>query len=118
MQIARSHQMTPIVPHSNESRRFQEDSNVSRHYDPRFTKPNKNRYLAVISKKTDSIASDLSRQLSSATGTTVLKQTEYRPLGHIGLYARRFIRCVPLTATHCRLRLAWSREHALGTLQQ
>ncbi|GFX22111.1 retrovirus-related Pol polyprotein from transposon opus [Trichonephila clavipes] len=26
--------------------------------------------------------------------------------------------CVPLTATHCRLRLTWSREHALWTPQQ
>ncbi|KFM57590.1 Transposable element Tcb1 transposase, partial [Stegodyphus mimosarum] len=30
----------------------------------------------------------------------------------------RPVRCVPLTATHCRLRLAWSREHALLTPQQ
>ncbi|GFX14232.1 transposable element Tcb1 transposase [Trichonephila clavipes] len=53
-----------------------------------------------------------------ATGTTVSKQTMYRRLGHIGLYARRSVRCVPLTATHCRLRLTWSREHALWTPQQ
>ncbi|GFU64878.1 transposable element Tcb1 transposase [Trichonephila clavipes] len=65
-----------------------------------------------------SIASDLSRQLSSATGTTVSRQTVYRRLGHIGLYARRPGRCVPLTATHCRLRLTWSREHALWAPQQ
>ncbi|GFY28042.1 HTH_Tnp_Tc3_2 domain-containing protein [Trichonephila clavipes] len=65
-----------------------------------------------------STASDLSRQLSSATGTTVSRQTVYRRLGHIGLYARRPVRCVPLTATHCRLRLTWSREHALWTPQQ
>ncbi|GFX00205.1 transposable element Tcb2 transposase [Trichonephila clavipes] len=63
-------------------------------------------------------ASDLSRQLSSATGTTVSRKTVYRRLGHIGLYARRLVRCVPLTATHCRLRLTWSREHALWTPQQ
>ncbi|GFY31216.1 transposable element Tcb1 transposase [Trichonephila clavipes] len=65
-----------------------------------------------------STASDLSRQLSSATGTTVSRQTVYRRLGHIGLYARSPVRCVPLTATHCRLRLTWSREHALWTPQQ
>ncbi|GFX57225.1 transposable element Tcb1 transposase [Trichonephila clavipes] len=65
-----------------------------------------------------STASDLSRQLSSAIGTTVSRQTEYRRLGHISLYARRPVRCVPLTATHCRLRLTWSREHALWTPQQ
>ncbi|GFX10392.1 transposable element Tcb2 transposase [Trichonephila clavipes] len=76
-------------------------------------------YLAVTAKRNRrSTASDLSRQLSSATGTTVSRQTVYRRLGHIGLYARRPVRCVPLTATHCRLRLTWSREHALWTPQQ
>ncbi|GFU42581.1 HTH_Tnp_Tc3_2 domain-containing protein [Trichonephila clavipes] len=50
------------------------------------------------------------RPVSSATGTTVSKQTVYRRLGHIGLYARRPVRCVPLTVTHCRLRLTWSIE--------
>ncbi|GFS74562.1 transposable element Tcb1 transposase [Trichonephila clavipes] len=76
-------------------------------------------HLAVTTKRNRrSTASDLSRQLSSATGTTVSRQTVYRSLGHIGLYARRPNRSVPLTATHCRLRLIWSREHALGTPQQ
>ncbi|GFW19072.1 transposable element Tcb1 transposase [Trichonephila clavipes] len=65
-----------------------------------------------------STASDLSRQLSSANGTTVSRQTVHRHLGHIGLYARRPVRCVPFTATLCRLRLTWSREHALWTPQQ
>ncbi|GFU93779.1 transposable element Tcb1 transposase [Trichonephila clavipes] len=65
-----------------------------------------------------STASDLSRQLSSATGTIVSRQTVYRRLGHIGLYARRPVRCVPITTTHCRLRLTWSREPALWTPQQ
>ncbi|GFX45346.1 transposable element Tcb1 transposase [Trichonephila clavipes] len=63
-------------------------------------------------------ASDLSRHLSSSTGTTVLRQTVYRRLGHIGLYARRPVRCVQLTATHCHLRFTWNREHALWTPQQ
>ncbi|GFX24468.1 transposable element Tcb1 transposase [Trichonephila clavipes] len=86
---------------------------------PRVTTPNEDRYLAVTAKRTRrSTASDLSRQLSSATGTTVSRQTVYRRLGHIGLYAHRPVRCVPLTATHCRLRFTWSREHALWTPQQ
>ncbi|GFU03337.1 transposable element Tcb1 transposase [Trichonephila clavipes] len=76
-------------------------------------------YLAVTANRNRrSTALDLSRQLSSATGTTVSRQTVYRRLGHIGLYARRPARCVPLTATHCRLRLTWSREQALWTPQQ
>ncbi|GFW21726.1 HTH_Tnp_Tc3_2 domain-containing protein [Trichonephila clavipes] len=75
--------------------------------------------LEVTAKRNRrSTASDLSRQLSSVTGTTVSRQTVYRRLGHIGLYARRPVRCVPHTATHCLLRLTWSREHALWTPQQ
>ncbi|GFU24849.1 transposable element Tcb1 transposase [Trichonephila clavipes] len=71
--------------------------------------------MMVINRR--STASDLSRQLSPATGTTFSRQTVYRRLGHIGLYARRPVRCVPVTATHCRLRLTWSRENALWTPQ-
>ncbi|GFW24187.1 HTH_Tnp_Tc3_2 domain-containing protein [Trichonephila clavipes] len=102
--------------------RFQDDGNVSRCYStglPRVTMPNGDRYLAVTAKRNRrSTASDLSCQLSSATSTTVSRQTVYRCLGHIGLYARRPVRCVPLTSTHFCLRLTWSREHALWTLQQ
>ncbi|GFU48769.1 transposable element Tcb1 transposase [Trichonephila clavipes] len=43
-----------------------------------------------------STASALSRQLSPATSMTVSRQTVYRRLGHIGLCARRPVRCVPL----------------------
>ncbi|GFX82688.1 transposable element Tcb1 transposase [Trichonephila clavipes] len=75
--------------------------------------------LAVTAKRNRrSTASELSRQLSSATSTTVSRRTVYRRLGHIGLYACKPVRCVPLTATHCRLRLTWSGENALWTPQQ
>ncbi|GFX13193.1 HTH_Tnp_Tc3_2 domain-containing protein [Trichonephila clavipes] len=53
-----------------------------------------------------------------ATGTTVSRQTVYRRLGNIGLYALTPVRCVPLTTTHCRLRLTWNREHVLWAPQQ
>ncbi|GFU82645.1 transposable element Tcb1 transposase [Trichonephila clavipes] len=102
--------------------RFQDDGNVSRCYStghPRVTTPNEDRYLAVSAKRNRRITtSDLSRQLSSATGMTVSRQTMYRRLGYIVLYARRPFRCYSLTATHCRLRLKWSKEHALWTPQQ
>ncbi|GFX00212.1 transposable element Tcb1 transposase [Trichonephila clavipes] len=103
-------------------KRFQDDGNVSRCYStghPRVTTLNEDWYLAVTAKRNrQSTSSDLSRQLSSATGATVSRKTVYRRLGHIGLYARSPVRCVLLTATHCRLRLTWSREHALWTPQQ
>ncbi|GFY16277.1 transposable element Tcb1 transposase [Trichonephila clavipes] len=102
--------------------RFQDEGNVSRCYStgsPRVSTPNKDRYLAVTATRNRrNTASDLSRQLSSATDTIVSRQTMYRHLRHIGPYAIRPVRCVPLTATHCRLRLTWSREHALWTPQQ
>ncbi|GFW56629.1 transposable element Tcb2 transposase [Trichonephila clavipes] len=106
--------------------RSHDNGNVSRCYStgrPRVTVPNEVRYIyiymAVTAKRNrPSTASNLPRQLSSATGTTVSRQTVYSCLVHIGLYARRPVRCVSLTATHCRLRLAWSREHALWTPQQ
>ncbi|GFW70178.1 transposable element Tcb2 transposase [Trichonephila clavipes] len=78
--------------------RFQDDGNVSRCYST--GRP------------------ELQRRMRTATGTTVSRQTVYRRLGHIGLYTRRPVRCVPLTATHCCLRLTCSREHALWTPQQ
>ncbi|GFU28773.1 HTH_Tnp_Tc3_2 domain-containing protein [Trichonephila clavipes] len=76
-------------------KRFQDDGNVSRCYNtghPRVTTPNEDRYiyLAVTAKgNRQSTASNLSRQLSSATGTTVSRQTVYKRLLYdIGLYAR------------------------------
>ncbi|GFX48837.1 transposable element Tcb1 transposase [Trichonephila clavipes] len=102
--------------------RFQDDGNVSRCYSTgclRVTTPNEDRYiyLAVTAKRNiQSTASDHSRQLSSATGTIVSRQVVV--LWHMGLYAHRPVRYVPLTATHCHLRLTSSREHALWTPQQ
>ncbi|GFX12571.1 transposable element Tcb1 transposase [Trichonephila clavipes] len=78
---------------------------------------NEDRYLAVTTKR-NRRCTDMSHQLSSTPGTTVSKQTVYRRLGHIGVYARSPVRCVPLTATHCRLRFTWSRDYALWTPQQ
>ncbi|GFX03147.1 transposable element Tcb2 transposase [Trichonephila clavipes] len=73
------------IAHSAISRlwqRFQDDGNVSICYSTghlRVTTPNEDRYLAVSAKrKRRSTASDLSRQLSSGTGTTVSRQTVYR----------------------------------------
>ncbi|GFW46847.1 HTH_Tnp_Tc3_2 domain-containing protein [Trichonephila clavipes] len=80
--------------------RFQDCGNVSRCYNtghPRVITPNEDRYIylaVTVKRNRRSTASDLSRQLSSATGTTVSRQTVYRRLGHIGLYARRPVRCV------------------------
>ncbi|GFW55074.1 HTH_Tnp_Tc3_2 domain-containing protein [Trichonephila clavipes] len=117
--------------------RFQDDDNVSRCYStgrPRVKTPNEDRFLTVAAKRNrQSTASDLSHQLSSATGTTVSKQTVNRRLGHIGLYqgwadfsrvraTSNFFQACPMCSTYrnslYRLQLTWSREHALWTPQQ
>ncbi|GFU71523.1 transposable element Tcb1 transposase [Trichonephila clavipes] len=62
--------------------RCQDDGNVSRCYStgrPRVTTPNEDWYSAVTAKRNRrSTASDLSRQLSSAIGTTVSRQGTLR----------------------------------------
>ncbi|GFX96635.1 transposable element Tcb1 transposase [Trichonephila clavipes] len=87
---------------------FQDDGNVSRCYStylPRVTTPNENRYIFgsyCQKKQTEhSIRPVLSALVSYRYDN--FKAKVYRRLGHIGLYARRPVRCVPLTATHCRL---------------
>ncbi|GFU25470.1 transposable element Tcb1 transposase [Trichonephila clavipes] len=74
--------------------------------------------MMLLPKETDGAQHQTCIVSSSATGTTVPRQTVYRRLGQNGLHARRPVTCVPFTATHCRLRLTWSREHALWTPQQ
>ncbi|GFS86297.1 HTH_Tnp_Tc3_2 domain-containing protein [Trichonephila clavipes] len=85
----RQHPKQRRSPKTGVWQRFQGDGNVSRCYStghPRVTTPNEDRYLAVTAKRNRrGTASDLYRQLSSATGTTVSRQTVYRRLGHIGL---------------------------------
>ncbi|GFW67066.1 HTH_Tnp_Tc3_2 domain-containing protein [Trichonephila clavipes] len=115
---------------------------------PRISKLNEDRYLAVTAKRNrrsisyryDSFKADrvltlrtlwsisgMANQWHDGTrhnilGTLPIKKKKW----HVdpkrftipGLYARRPVRCVPLTATPCHLRLTWSREHALWTPQQ
>ncbi|GFY09763.1 transposable element Tcb1 transposase [Trichonephila clavipes] len=80
---------------------------------PLVTMPNEDWCSAISAKLSRwSTASDLS-VVSAAMGTTISRQTMYKHLGHIGLYARRPVRCVQLMATHCHQQLAWSRKHAI-----
>ncbi|GFS77997.1 hypothetical protein TNCV_2028541 [Trichonephila clavipes] len=78
--------MTPIVCHNDESARGGHVRNTGKGI------------TVKINRR--STASDLSRQLSSTTGTTVSRQTVYIRLVKIGLYARRPVRCVPFAAIH------------------
>ncbi|GFX58979.1 transposable element Tcb1 transposase [Trichonephila clavipes] len=94
--------------------RFQDDGNVIRCYGagrPRVTTPNEDWYLGV----------------TATTCTIVSRQTVYRRLGHSGLYARRPVRCVPLTSrfslqSDSRRTLIWrapgTRYHQKNTIER
>ncbi|GFX12329.1 HTH_Tnp_Tc3_2 domain-containing protein [Trichonephila clavipes] len=127
MQITGSHQMTPIVRHKDESLEVsvefgltQNVISVSRRYStgrPQVTTLNVDRYFTDTAKRNRWITiSDMSCQPFSATGMAVSRQTVYIRLGQIGRYARRRVRCVPLTASHYRLRIppVWVGQNAHG----
>ncbi|GFX41009.1 transposable element Tcb2 transposase [Trichonephila clavipes] len=61
---------------------------------------------------------EVSEELGIAQSVISRLWQRFQDDGRIGLYTHRPVRCVPRTATHCRLRLFWSREHALWTPQQ
>ncbi|GFV30057.1 uncharacterized protein TNCV_1195041 [Trichonephila clavipes] len=89
--------------------RFKDDGNVSRCYStgrPRVTTPNEDRKICSYCQKKQTEHSI--RPVSSALFQLPVRQFQEdhaQTLRHIGLYARRPIRCVPLTATQCHLRL-------------
>ncbi|GFT62376.1 transposable element Tcb2 transposase [Trichonephila clavipes] len=72
----------------------------------------------LLPKETDGAQHQTCIVSSLQLPVRVSRQTVYRRLRHIGLYACRHVIWVQLTATQCRLRLTWSREHALWTPQQ
>ncbi|GFX61367.1 transposable element Tcb2 transposase [Trichonephila clavipes] len=99
-------------------KRFQDDGNVSRCYST-------GRLRVTTLNEETGILQLLPKETDGAQHQTCLVSYRYdsfkadRVQTHLtSLYARRLVRCVPLTATHCRLRLTWSREHALWTPQQ
>ncbi|GFS98610.1 transposable element Tcb2 transposase [Trichonephila clavipes] len=54
---------------------------------------------------------EISRHTTQATGRTISRFTVARRLYGGGLFARRSVRCVPLTPAHRRRRSLWCREH-------
>ncbi|GFT78207.1 transposable element Tcb1 transposase [Trichonephila clavipes] len=85
-------------------------------WNPTFQQDNERPHVAGI-KQTEHIVGPVSSALFSYLYDS-FKADRKHSLGHIGLYTRRPVKCVPLTTTHCRLRLTWSRKHALDTPQQ
>ncbi|GFT67232.1 transposable element Tcb1 transposase [Trichonephila clavipes] len=54
---------------------------------------------------------EIARYTTQATGRTIPRFTVARRLHGGSLFARRPVRCVPLTPTHRRRRTLWCREH-------
>ncbi|GFS48988.1 transposable element Tcb1 transposase [Trichonephila clavipes] len=56
-------------------------------------------------------AGEIARHTTQATGRPISRFTVARRLHGGGLFARRPVRCVPLTPTHWRRRSLWCGEH-------
>ncbi|GFU45584.1 transposable element Tcb2 transposase [Trichonephila clavipes] len=56
-------------------------------------------------------AGEIARRTTQATGRPISRFTVARRLHGGGLFARRPVRCVPLTPAHRRRRSLWCREH-------
>ncbi|GFS47579.1 hypothetical protein TNCV_3133761 [Trichonephila clavipes] len=56
-------------------------------------------------------AGEIARHTTQATGRPISRFTVVRRLHGGGLFARRPVRCVPLTPAHRRRRSLWCREH-------
>ncbi|GFX74894.1 transposable element Tcb1 transposase [Trichonephila clavipes] len=67
--------------------------------------------LSASQKKRRQTAGEIARHTTQATGRPISRFTVARRLHGGGLFARRPVRCVPLTPAHRRRRSLWCREH-------
>ncbi|GFW55096.1 transposable element Tcb1 transposase [Trichonephila clavipes] len=76
------------------------------------TTPADDRYIVLQARrKRRQTAGEISRHTTQATGRPISRFTVARRLHGGGLFARRPVRCVPLTPAHRRRRSQWCREH-------
>ncbi|GFW82231.1 transposable element Tcb2 transposase [Trichonephila clavipes] len=79
---------------------------------PRGTTPADDRYIVLQARRNRrQTAGEIARHATQATGRTISRFTVTRRLHGGGLYARRPVRCVPLTPAHGRRRSLRCREH-------
>ncbi|GFW10715.1 transposable element Tcb2 transposase [Trichonephila clavipes] len=79
---------------------------------PRGTKPADNWYIVSQGRRNRwQTAGEIARHTTQATGRPISRFTVARRLHGGGLFARRPVRCVPLTPAHRRRRSLWCREH-------
>ncbi|GFW63839.1 uncharacterized protein TNCV_3744431 [Trichonephila clavipes] len=79
---------------------------------PRGTTPADDRYIVLQARRNRwQTAGEIARHTTQATGRPISRFTVSRRLHDGGLFARRPVRCVPLTPAHRRRRSLWCREH-------
>ncbi|GFT74778.1 transposable element Tcb2 transposase [Trichonephila clavipes] len=79
---------------------------------PRGTTPVDDRYIVLQARRNRrQTAGEIARHTTQATGRPISRFTVARSLHGGGLFARRPVRCVPLTPAHRRRRSLWCREH-------
>ncbi|GFV81316.1 transposable element Tc1 transposase [Trichonephila clavipes] len=79
---------------------------------PRGTTPADDRYIVLQARRSRrQTAGEIARHTTQATGRPISRFTVARRLHGGGLFARRPVRCVPLTPAHRRRRSLWCREH-------
>ncbi|GFV13429.1 HTH_Tnp_Tc3_2 domain-containing protein, partial [Trichonephila clavipes] len=79
---------------------------------PRGTTPADDRYIVLQARRNRrQTAGEIARHTTQATGRPISRFTVARRLHGGGLFARRPVRCVPLTPAHRRRRSLWYREH-------
>ncbi|GFX57285.1 transposable element Tcb2 transposase [Trichonephila clavipes] len=79
---------------------------------PRGTTPADDRYIVLQARRNRrQTAGEITRHTTQATGRPISRFTVARRLHGGGLFARRPVRCVPLTPAHRRRRSLWCRGH-------
>ncbi|GFT75911.1 transposable element Tc1 transposase [Trichonephila clavipes] len=79
---------------------------------PRGTTPANDRYIVLQARRNRrQTVGEIARHTTQATKRPILRFTVARRLHGGGLFARRPVRCVPLTSAHRRRRSLWCREH-------
>ncbi|GFW48065.1 transposable element Tcb2 transposase [Trichonephila clavipes] len=79
---------------------------------PRGTATAYYRYIVLQARRNwRQTEEEIARHTIQATGRPISRFTVARRLHGGGLFARRLIRCVPLTPAHRRRRSLWCREH-------
>ncbi|GFV79039.1 transposable element Tcb2 transposase [Trichonephila clavipes] len=79
---------------------------------PRRTTPADDRYIVLQARRIRrQTTGEIARHTTQATGRPISRFTVARRLHGGGLFARRPVRCVPLTPARRRRRSLWCREY-------